>query len=162
MDKLDATDVLILDRLQRDGRAKRTELAEAVGLSIPSVSDRMRKLEARGVLTGFHATVDAKRLGQDVTAFVFVQSSGSEHYAEFVASVGALDEVQELHSVTGDGSHVVKLRVANTTALERTLARIQAVPGVRGTRTSLVLTTHKETSYVPSRPMDLPPLDPAD
>ena len=162
MEKIDDTDAHILHLLQTDGRVKRTDIAEAVGLSIPSVSDRMRKLEARGVLTGFHATVDAKRLGQDVTAFVFVQSSGSEHYAEFVASVGALDEVQELHSVTGDGSHVVKLRVQNTTALERTLARIQAVPGVRGTRTSLVLTTHKETTYVPSRPMDLSPLDPAD
>ena len=159
MDKLDATDVQILDRLQRDGRAKRTELAEAVGLSIPSVSDRMRKLEARGVLTGYYATVDAKRLGRDVTAFVFVQSSGSDHYGEFVATVTALDEVQELHSVTGDGSHVVKVRVRNTTALERLLARLQAVPGVRGTRTSLVLSTHKESTFVPSEPMTLPPTD---
>ena len=159
MDKLDDTDVQILDRLQRDGRAKRTDLAAEVGLSIPSVSDRMRKLEARGVLTGFHATVDAKRLGRDVMAYVFVQSTGSEHYPEFVATVTALDEVQELHSVTGDGSHVLKVRVANTTALERLLARLQAVPGVRGTRTSLVLSTHKETTYVPSEPMTLPPTD---
>lgn len=159
MDKLDDIDVQILDRLQRDGRVKRTDLAAEVGLSIPSVSDRMRKLEARGVLTGFHATVDAKRLGRDVMAYVFVQSTGSEHYPEFVATVTALDEVQELHSVTGDGSHVLKVRVANTTALERLLARLQAVPGVRGTRTSLVLSTHKETAYVPSEPMTLPPTD---
>ena len=159
MDKLDETDVQILDRLQRDGRAKRTDLAAEVGLSIPSVSDRMRKLEARGVLTGFHATVDAKRLGRDVTAYVFVQSTGSDHYPEFVATVAAMDEVQELHSVTGDGSHVVKVRVKTTTALERLLARLQAVPGVRGTRTSLVLSTHKETTYVPSEPMTLPPTD---
>ena len=158
MDKLDATDTQILDLLQRRGRIKRTEIAEAVGLSIPSVSDRMRKLEARGVLTGFHATVDAKRLGHDVMAFVFVQSTGSEHYAEFVEAVTALDEVQELHSVTGDGSHVLKVRVRNTTALERLLARVQAVPGVRGTRTSLVLTTHKEGTYLPTEPMALPPL----
>ena len=159
MDRLDDTDVRILDRLQRDGRAKRTDLAAEVGLSIPSVSDRMRKMEARGVLTGFHATVDAKRLGRDVMAFVFVQSTGSEHYAEFVETVAALDEVQELHSVTGDGSHVVKVRVKNTTALERLLARLQAAPGVRGTRTSLVLSTHKESTYVPSEPMALPPTD---
>ncbi len=159
MDKLDETDVQILDLLQRDGRAKRTDLAAEVGLSIPSVSDRMRKMESRGVLTGFHATVDAKRLGRDVMAFVFVQSTGSEHYAEFVATVTALDEVQELHSVTGDGSHVLKVRVRNTTALERLLARIQAAPGVRGTRTSLVLSTHKESTFVPSEPMTLPPTD---
>ena len=159
MDKLDDTDVQILDRLQRDGRAKRTDLAAEVGLSIPSVSDRMRKLEARGVLTGYHAAVDAKRLGRDVTAYVFVQSTGSDRYPEFIAAVTAMDEVQELHSVTGDGSHVVKVRVKTTTALERLLARLQALPGVRGTRTSLVLSTHKETTYVPSEPMTLPPTD---
>ncbi|WP_412061224.1 Lrp/AsnC family transcriptional regulator [Rubrivirga sp. IMCC45206] len=159
MDKLDDTDVRLLDLLQRDGRAKRTALAEAVGLSTPSVSDRMRKLEARGVLTGYHAAVDAKRLGHDVMAFVFVQSTGSEHYAAFVAGVAALDEVQELHSVTGDGSHVLKVRVRTTTALERLLATVQGLPGVRGTRTSLVLSTHKETTYLPAEPMTLAPTD---
>lgn len=159
MDKLDTIDTQILDLLQREGRIKRTAIAEAVGLSIPSVSDRMRKLEARGVLTGYHATLDAKRLGHDVMAFVFVQSTGSEHYPEFVDAVTAMAEVQELHSVTGDGSHVLKVRVRNTTALERLLARLQAVPGVRGTRTSLVLTTHKETTYLRTEPMTLARLD---
>ena len=159
MDKLDAIDVQILDLLQREGRVKRTVISEAVGLSIPSVSDRMRKLEARGVLTGFHASLDAKRLGHDVTAFVFVQSVGSEHYPEFIETVTALDEVQELHSVTGDGSHVLKVRGRNTTALERLLARVQAVPGVRGTRTSLVLSTLKESAYLPTEPGPLAPVD---
>ena len=162
MDKIDDIDAQILDRLQREGRAKRTDLAETVGLSIPSVSDRMRKLEARGVVTGYHAVLDAKRVGHDVAAFVFVQSSGSERYPEFVAAVTAMDEVQELHSVTGDGSHVLKVRVRNTTALERLLARLQALPGVRGTRTSLVLSTHKESPYLRAEPMELVPLDPAD
>ena len=159
MDKLDATDAQILDLLQREGRIKRKDIAEAVGLSIPSVSDRMRKLEGRGVLTGFHGTVDAKRLGHDVMAFVFVQSTGSDHYGEFVAAVTALDEVQELHSVTGDGSHVLKVRVRTTTGLERLLAKLQALPGVRGTRTSLVLTTLKEGTYLAAEPMALVPLE---
>lgn len=159
MDKIDAIDAQILDLLQREGRIKRTAIAEAVGLSIPSVSDRMRKLEARGVLTGVHARLDAKRTGHDVAAFVFVQSAGSEHYPAFVEAVAALDEVQELHSVTGDGSHVLKVRVRTTTALERLLATLQALPGVRGTRTSLVLSTHKETGYLRAEPMTLAPLD---
>ena len=158
MEKIDAIDAQILHLLQTDGRMKRTDIAEAVGLSIPSVSDRMRKLTERGVLTGTHAALDAKRLGHDVAAFVFIQSTGSEHYREFVETVTAMDEVQELHSVTGDGSHVLKVRVRNTTALERLLARIQAVPGVRGTRTSLVLSTHKESTYLPAEPMTLVPM----
>ena len=155
MERIDATDVQILDILQADGRAKRTDIAEAVGLSLPSVSDRMRKLEERGVVTGYHAVVDAKRLGRDVTAFVFVTSAGSEHYAAFIAGVTAMPEVLELHSVTGDGSHMLKARVRNTTALEGLLGRLQALPGVRGTRTSLVLTTLKETRALATEPMTL-------
>ncbi|MEM8560493.1 MAG: Lrp/AsnC family transcriptional regulator, partial [Bacteroidota bacterium] len=114
MDKIDDIDAQILHLLQTEGRIKRKDIAEAVGLSIPSVSDRMRKLDARGVVTGFHASVDAKRLGHDVTAFVFVQSIGSDHYPEFIETVTAMDEVLELHSITGDGSHVLKLRVRTT------------------------------------------------
>ncbi|MEM6286657.1 MAG: Lrp/AsnC family transcriptional regulator [Bacteroidota bacterium] len=157
MDKIDDIDAQILHLLQTEGRIKRKDIAEAVGLSIPSVSDRMRKLDARGVVTGFHASVDAKRLGHDVTAFVFVQSIGSDHYPEFIETVTAMDEVLELHSITGDGSHVLKLRVRTTTALERLLARLQGIPGVRGTRTSLVLSTLKETSYLRAEPMTLVP-----
>ena len=155
VERIDATDVQILTILQADGRAKRKDIAEAVGLSLPSVSDRMRKLEERGVVTGYHAVVDPKRLQRDVTAFVAITSDGSEHYAAFVDAVAAMDEVQELHSVTGDGSHMLKVRVRNTSALEGLLGRLQALPGVRGTRTSLVLTTLKETRAIAAEPMTL-------
>ncbi len=155
MDRIDATDVQILDILQADGRAKRTDIAEAVGLSLPSISSRMRALEERGVVTGYHAVVDAKRLGRDVTAFVTVASAGSEHYPAFIAGVTAMPEVLELHSITGDGSHMLKVRVRNTAALEGLLGRIQVLPGVRGTRTSLVLSTLKETLALATEPMTL-------
>lgn len=153
MEKLDATDVHILDLLQRDGRIKRKDVAEAVGLSLPSASERMRKLEERGVVTGYHATLDAKRLGVDVTAFVRVSVDGSEHYAAFIAAVTGLDAVQELHSITGEGSHLLKLRVRDTSALEQTLGQLQALPGVRGTQTSIVLSTLKETRHLAVAPM---------
>lgn len=150
MDRLDATDLRILDLLQADGRIKRTDVAEAVGLSLPSASERMRKLEERGIVTGYHAVVDARRLGLDVTAFVRVLSRSSEHYDTFVDAVTAMDEVLELHSITGEGSHIVKVRCADTAALEALLARLQALPGVRGTQTSIVLSTKKETRRLPS------------
>ena len=155
MEKLDATDAHILDLLQRDGRIKRKDVAEAVGLSLPSASERMRKLEERGVITGYHATLDAKRLGVDVTAFVRVGVDGSEHYPAFLAAAEAMDAVQELHAITGEGSHLLKVRVPSTSALEQLLARIQALPGVRGTQTSIVLSTQKETRYLPVAPMTL-------
>jgi len=155
MEKIDAIDVQILDLLQENGRMKRTELAEAVDLSVPSVSERMRKLEDRGVIAGYHAVVDPKRLHIDITAFVRVISVGSDHYAEFVEAVSAMDEVQELHSITGEGSHILKVRVPNTSALESLLGRIQHLPGVRGTRTSLVLSTLKESRFLKAEPMVL-------
>lgn len=159
MDKIDATDATILHLLQTDGRIKRKDIAEAVGLSLPSVSERMRKLEERGVISGYHAAVDPKRLHVDITAFVRVLSAGSERYDEFVAAVTAMDEVQELHSITGEGSHILKIRTRNTTTLEKLLAQLQQLPGVRGTRTSIVLSSLKESTYLPTEPMSL--LDPA-
>lgn len=155
MEKIDTIDAQILNLLQANGRLKRTELAEAVELSVPSVSERMRKLEDRGVIAGYHAVVNPKRLHVDITAFVRVISTGSDHYSEFVDAVTAMDEVQELHSITGEGSHILKVRVRNTAALEGLLGRIQHIPGVRGTQTSVVLSSLKESLFLKAEPMVL-------
>lgn len=148
MEHLDDIDAQILHLMQERGRIKRKDVAEAVGLSLPSASERINKLEARGVITGYHATVDAKRLHIDVTAFVRVSVDGSEHYPDFIAAVTDMDAVLELHSITGGGSHLLKVRVPNTTGLEQLLADLQRLDGVRGTETSIVLTSLKETRYL--------------
>ena len=158
MEKIDEIDAQVLELLQTRGRIKRSEIAEHVGLSVPAASERMRKLEERGVISGYHATLDAKRVGFDVSAFVRILSTGSEHYAEFIDGVTAMPEVLELHSITGEGSHMVKVRVRNTGALEKLLARLQALPGVRGTQTSIVLSSLKESSALPVEPMHLVPI----
>ncbi len=149
MDALDAADARILDLLQQHGRLKRIELAERVGLSTAAVGERMRKLEERGLIAGYHAHLDAKRLGLDVAAFVRVAVDGSANYAAFVAAATAMPEVQEVHAITGEGSHLLKVRGPNTTALERLLAALQRLPGVHGTATSIVLSTPKETPFLP-------------
>ena len=145
---LDDIDAKLLELLQKNGRTKRNELAEAVGFSLPSVSERLRKLEEAGVITGYHARVDHRKLGRDITAFIFVTIDSSRHYAQFLEHANALDEVLECHAVTGDPSHILKIRTANTGSLEKLLARIQAWPGVVSTRTNLVLSTSKETSRI--------------
>ncbi len=155
MEKIDETDARILELLQHRGRIKRSEVAEAVGLSVPAASERMRKLEERGVVTGYHARLDARRLGFDVAAFIRVSSAGSEHYPAFIERVAAMEAVQELHAITGEGSHLLKVRVRSTAALERLLAEVQQLPGVRGTQTSIVLSTMKESSALPAEPMPL-------
>ena len=134
---------------------KRNAIAEVVDLSVPSVSERMRKLEERGVIRGYHAEVDAKRLHYDITAFIRVTVDGSAHFEPFVEQVVEIAQILEVHSITGEGSHIVKVRTRNTSTLERLLSRIQALPGVHGTSTSIVLSTFKETRTVETRPMDL-------
>jgi Lrp/AsnC family leucine-responsive transcriptional regulator len=152
---IDEIDAKILELLQEDGRMKRSDVADEVDLSISAVSERMRKLEERGVIQGYRAIVDPKRLHLDITAFIRVSVDGSEQYPAFVDEVIDMEPVLEVHSITGAGSHVMKVRTKNTTTLERFLSKIQAVPGVTQTTTSIVLSTFKESRAVSAEPMEL-------
>ena len=145
---IDPIDAKLLDILQRNGRMKRNELADTVGLSLPSVSDRLAKLEEAKIITGYHATVDAKKLGKDITAFIFVTVDTSKHFGQFIEHAIALDEVLECHAITGEGSHLLKIRTVNTASLEKLLAKVQAWSGVLHTRTDLVLSSSKETTRI--------------
>jgi len=112
----------------------------------------MRKLEEAGYITGYHATLDAKKLGRDIAAFILVTVDSSRHYAQFREHAGAVDEILECHAVTGEGSHLLKVRTTNTASLEKLLAKIQAWPGVVNTRTNLVLSSSKETTRLKVEP----------
>lgn len=146
---MDAIDVQMLAMLQENGRVSQHELAKAVGLSAPAVSDRLRKLEERGVIRGYAALLDPRLLGQDIAAFVAVGISGSRHHGDFRARAAERPEVVECHAVTGEGSYLLKVRVGNTPSLEHLLGEIQSWPGVQRTTTSMVLSTVKETTEVP-------------
>lgn len=145
---IDEIDVKILEILQKDGRTKRNDLAETVGLSLPSVSERLNKLEANGIITGYFATVDHKKLGRDITAFIFVTVDSSRHFGSFLDHAKHVDDILECHAITGEGSHLLKIRTKNTESLEKLLAKIQAWNGVVSTRTNLVLSTSKESMYI--------------
>jgi Lrp/AsnC family leucine-responsive transcriptional regulator len=146
---LDDIDVAILNHLQENGRAQRNKIAELVKLSVPSVSERMKKLEERGLIEGYHAVLNTKDFHFDITAFLFVQVDGSENYSEFVEQVTKESEVLECHSITGDGSHLLKVRTKNTAFFERLLSRIQSWKGVTKTRSNIVLSSFKETRNLP-------------
>ena len=142
---IDEIDVKILEMLQHMGRTRRNDLAEAVGLSLPSVSERLRKLEEAGVISGYHATVDPKKVGRDITAFIFITIDSSRHYHQFIEHALASDEILECHAITGEGSHLLKVRTHNTASLEKLLAKVQTWAGVLSTRTNVVLSSSKET-----------------
>jgi Lrp/AsnC family leucine-responsive transcriptional regulator len=146
LQQLDEIDVTIIDILQKNGRTRRNDLAQAVNLSIPSVSERMKKLEENGIITGYTAFVDPKKVGKDITAFINVTVDSSKHYTSFIDHARSTDEVLEIHSVTGSGTHLIKIRTENTSSLEKLLSKIQAWSGVVNTTTSIVLTTMKETN----------------
>jgi Lrp/AsnC family transcriptional regulator, leucine-responsive regulatory protein len=150
--RLDEIDAHLLELLQQNGRTSQQELANAVGLSSPAVGDRVRKLEERGIIRRYTAVVDARALGRDVTAFIAVGINGSRHFDAFRDRVMENPQVQECHSITGQGSHLLKIRTESTSSLEALLAEIQAWPGVQWTTTSIVLSTMKETGTLTLRP----------
>lgn len=151
---IDSIDVQILDILQKDGRIQRNRIAEKVGLTIPAVSERMRKLEKKGIIAGYHAKVNNAAIGKDVTAFVFVMTSPSKKHDDFIKRTREENDVIECHSITGEGSHLLKIQTENTSTLEGLLSEIQTWPGVLQTRTYIVLSSYKDfSSLKPSKAM---------
>lgn len=146
---LDETDIIILKHLQKNGRAQRNSIAEIVHLSVPSVSERMRKLEEKGLIKNYVAILDSKKFNFDITAYIFVEVDGSNNYPKFVNRVVEEPEVLECHSITGDGSHVLKVRTKNTESFEKFLSTIQSWEGVKRTRSNIVLSSFKETRDLP-------------
>ena len=147
-DKLDAIDLQILQTLQKHGRTKRNELAEQVKLSIPAVSERLRKLEERGVIRGYYAIVEGRKVGYGLTAFIFIEGDSPSHYAKIIEKASAHPEILECHAVTGEGSHLLKVKTHSTETLEKLLAQIQSWPGVIHTRTHVVLSSPKEDTVL--------------
>lgn len=146
---LDEIDIKILKHLQKDGRSQRNKLAEIVHLSVPSVSERMRKLEEKELIREYRAILDSKRFKFDITAFVFVEVDGSDNYPKFVDKASSEPEILECHSITGDGSHILKIRTENTASFEKLLSRIQSWDGVSKSRSNVVLSSFKETTELP-------------
>jgi Lrp/AsnC family leucine-responsive transcriptional regulator len=144
----DNIDIKILELLQRNSRIKRNEISEIIGMSIPSVTDRLHKLESNGIIESYLTKLNSKLLGKDITAFIFVTVDSSIHYKDFVTHSIQTPEVLECHSITGDGTHIIKVRTENTSTLEKLLSKIQSWKGVQSTRTSIVLSTHKEGFYL--------------
>ncbi len=142
---LDETDVKLLEILQKEGRTRRNDLADKVGLSLPAISDRLRKLEESGVISGYFAKVDHKQIGKDITAFAVVTIDSSKHFGAFIEHANAADEILECHAITGEGTHIIKVRTENTGSLEKLLAKIQSWQGVLKTTTRVVLSSTKET-----------------
>lgn len=147
---MDVIDVTILNELQKNARATGLEIARGVGLTPPSVGERIRRLENDGIIQGYAARLDFKKLGKDVLAFIHVSIEFPTFHDSFIQAIQALAAVQECHRVTGVHAYILKVRVENTEALDRLLMeKIRSIQGVTATQTSVVLASVKEEVAIP-------------
>lgn len=122
-------------------------MARAVGLAPSAVMERVRKLEARGIIRGYSADLDPRALDQGLLAFVSVRSEESPGENTIGRLLAECQEVLEVHHVAGDDCHLIKVRARDAEHLGLLLrTRFGRIPGVRSTRTTIVLETVKETS----------------
>ena len=146
---MDEVDITIVDLLQADARLTQAQIAKKVGLSQPSVADRIRKLEEQQVVTGYTAKVDPRKLGKDITAFIGVGIEHPKYFDAFARKVMGLEEVLECHRVAGNDSYLLKVRTENTGTLDQLLTEeLRTLPGVTRTQTTIVLCSIKEETRV--------------
>lgn len=143
-------DLIAIRHLQADGRATWAALGTELGMTGPAASERVRRLEGRGVIRGYAALLDPEAVGLPLTAFVALTLERPEHQASFLERVAQLPEVQECHHVAGEDDYLLKVRCRGTLDLDRLLSDdLKSIAGVARTRTTVVLRTFKETPALP-------------
>jgi Lrp/AsnC family leucine-responsive transcriptional regulator len=147
---LDPVDRQILALLQDNARIPQAEIARTVGLAPSAVLERLRKLEARGVVRDYVTVLDPRALDQRLLAFVAVRTTDRPGEARVSDTLAAIPEVLEAHQVAGDDCLLLKIRARDPEHLSQILReRIGSVEGVRSTRTTIVLETIKESPRLP-------------
>ncbi len=147
--QIDSLDEEILTILQGDGRASNSEIARAVGRTPSAILERVRKLERLGFIDGFEAVLNPKALGFGLTAFTRVEVTEKVGSFDIGEQLAQLPDVLEVHYTAGDDSYLVKVRTRDTDSLQRNLSEFGAIPGVRDTKTTVVLTTVQESRAIP-------------
>jgi Lrp/AsnC family leucine-responsive transcriptional regulator len=149
----DDKDAEILAILQENARVSNAEIARRVALAPSAVLERIRKLEARGTLRGYHGRLDPRALGCGLLAFVFVRADERVGEPRTGQALAEIPEVQEVHHIAGEDCYLAKVRAASPEHLGRLLReRFGAIETVRSTRSTIVLETIKEDLTLPILP----------
>ena len=144
---MEETDRLILTLLASDGRMSYTDLGKATGLSTSAVHQRVKRLETRGLIRGYGATIDHEQVGLPLTAFVSITPIDASQPDDYPIRLEGIKEIESCWSVAGDESYILKVRVPTPLHLEDLLARIRSVANV-STRTTIVLSPPYENRPV--------------
>jgi Lrp/AsnC family leucine-responsive transcriptional regulator len=152
--QLDDIDRKILNLLQRDARMTNAAIAAEVGLTAPSVFERVRKLEQRGVIGAYTITVDPAALGKPMTAFIRLTAAFDAKYDAGVKAIGLDPDVLELYSVAGEDCFIIKTKVGSPTELEALIRRIREHVTVQRSVTMIALSALKENAPINVLPVD--------
>jgi Lrp/AsnC family leucine-responsive transcriptional regulator len=147
---IDDIDLRILDMLQRNGKLSQAKIAGAVGLTTPSVNERIKKMERHGMIRGFVALLDHEKMGLPLTAYVDVALEHPRFEKGFVDELEKLLSVQECHYLAGEYAYRLKVKASNPASLADFLQRrLLPIKGVARTRAELSLSSKKESTLLP-------------
>lgn len=147
---IDEIDRQILNILQENARTSNAEIARQIDMAPSAVLERIRRLEAKGVIQGYEVRINPEALGLGLLAFVFVRSNDMLDETKTAAALAAFPEVQEVHDIAGEDCFVLKVRARDAQSLGRFLReRVGAIRTVHSTRTTIVLETIRETGRLP-------------
>jgi Lrp/AsnC family transcriptional regulator, leucine-responsive regulatory protein len=153
---VDSVDRQLIDALRANARATYAELARIVNLSAPAVHDRVAKLEAAGVITGYHAAVAMETLGSAINALIGIFITDDADPDELAAALAAMPEVEHCWFVAGEETFVVKVRVPDVAGLDATIRALNSISGVARTRTTVVLSTKFEDRVPAAEASEVP------
>ena len=147
---IDDIDLRILDMLQRNGKLSQAKIAGAVGLTTPSVNERIKKMERHGMIKGFVALLDHEKMGLPLTAYIDVSLEHPRFEKGFIDDLERLLAVQECHYLAGDFAYRLKVKASDPGALAEFIQhRLLAIRGVSRARTCLSLSSKKESTLLP-------------
>jgi len=146
---IDEIDSKILTILQQNARTSNADIARDVGMAPSAVLERVRKLERRGIITGYEARISPEAIGLGLTAFTFVKTEEPVGSMDTGEALSAIPGVMEVHYAAGSAAYLIKVRVSGPKALADLLKEIGRLPTVRDTNSTVVLQTVKETGTMP-------------
>jgi len=147
---IDAVDSKILNIIQQNAKTTNADIARQVDMAPSAIFERIKKLEAHGLVSGYHARLNPRELGLGLLAFVFVRAEDKGTELDTGQRLTQIPEVQEVHHIAGEDCYLVKVRTKDTEHLGRLLReQFSSIPTVRSTRTTIVLNTLRETGELP-------------
>ncbi|MBF0204287.1 MAG: Lrp/AsnC family transcriptional regulator [Desulfamplus sp.] len=147
---MDETDFKILKILQEKARIPNVEVARTIGMAPSAVLERIKKLESRGIISGYEVRLNAKCFNQSLIAFIQIKLNAPSQTEQIAEALHQYEEIQEIHYISGEDCLLVKIRISNGEELQKIInEKITLIKGIESTRSFIALSTYKESSRFP-------------